>query len=152
VMTDDTHLLKGIAGFSYDGSATSTWWKFNGSSTYAMSLASKIISAQAITSSERRGGDLKVQIVGVRPIFAGQPSATTNPAVTVTIQPATSPLMQDAQAAVTATATSDNLHGVYPVSPPVVGEYFRIATAVPSLASQTIRSMPGVELFFEDNR
>lgn len=149
VMSDDTHLMKGIVGFSWDGT-NSSWWKFNSSSTYAMTLGSKIISAQALTSSERKGAeDNSVRIIGVRPVFAGEPEASTDPVVTVTVTPSSHPLMQDGQDAVTASAANDNAHGVYPVSPPVMGEYFRLSTAFPSLSSQTIKSAPGVELFYE---
>jgi hypothetical protein len=148
VMTDDVHLLKGLVGFSYDGT-NSSWWKFNSNDTYEMSLASKVITSQAITSSERKGAEANnVRIVGVRPVFHAEPSS--EPTITVAISPSAQPLMRDSQTATTATAASDNLHGMYPLSRPVLAEYIRATTTVPSLSSHTLKDLVGLELFYED--
>lgn len=146
VSSDDTHLHKGIAGFSWDGT-NSSWWKFNSTDTYAVTLSSKILTSQAITGEDE--AMQSVRIVSVRPLFRGQPEASTDPLVTITVQASNDPLMQVGVQTGTATQANVTYLGDYPVSPPVVGEYFTLSMAVPSLSSQTLIDTPGVEVYYE---
>ena len=142
--SDDTHLLSGLVGFDYTGSA-STYLKFNADSTYAMTFRSKLITAEAICGEPIKN----VTIQAVRPIFRGAPTNVADPAISVLIEGSDDPLLQDNVDSQTTSKANVNRDGWYPCTR-VNGERFRFTTTVPALISaRTIIDFSGLEILYE---
>ncbi len=117
--TSNSAELSGIVGLDFDGLRT-TWFQYDSRGAYAASFRTKKFAVQ-LDESER---PLMVRITGIIPVFSVSytPTGLTPPDITVTLEMATDPGMQEGYdtEAYTSTYSDDerdmlpfDLHGVY---------------------------------------
>lgn len=136
VSTEEASFLRGILGFSWDGSIVSHF-KFNSDSTYQAQLTTGIHSFEK---------DKQISIQRIRPIFRGNPVNTFNPRMEITVTYGPEPLLQTNTTQVTYTKDYSDSHGWYLANLAKSGEFFTIDVVIPSISSQTTKELDGVQI------
>lgn len=143
-INDDQHILKGLLGIDWDG-ANSKWLRFDGESTYSITLRTKIFPI----AMEQEGRPRKVRLKGVLPVFTADTlTGEIWPDVTVTVTSSIDLRFETGSysAAYTASAAADPRQWL-PFDQE--GYWFQITLDVPTMRRKILRTLDALYLDWE---
>ncbi len=137
--TSATNDLKGSIGIDWDG-VNSTWFRFDGSTTYAAQFRSKVFAIQ-LDDAER---PLMAEVVGILPVFSSVLKAGGSwPPVTITLEMALDPRMVLAYNSEAYTSpTHTDQRQMFPFQ--LGGLWARITVDVGSMSAAMMNAFEGV--------
>lgn len=140
VSTDQTHVLRGILGFDWDG-ANSASFQWDGDTTYSATLETKI---QTVIDGRA------IRIIGIRPIFTAESAGGDWPFIHITTSSGRdSRLIDNVQVVRKSTieASSNGWLGWM-----AVGEFWRFTVEIPELTLEMLKEFVGVAIRYQEEQ
>jgi len=147
VTNSDAFLLKGTAGFDWNGTATS-FFQFDGTDTYEGTFTSKRQALGIEGVEEPEKAPQAARLKGILPIFSHVPAGSAPPNLSVTVQAANDPwFYSGVQTKTTDVSRAAVSTGIMPCD--VTGTWFIFSATIPRLTAQAARAFRGLYCFYD---
>lgn len=147
VTNSDAYLLKGTAGFDWDG-VTTSFFQFDGTDTYEGTFNSKRQALGIEDVEEPEKSPQAVRLKGILPIFSHVPLESTPPNLSVSVTVANDPWMISGRQVKTADVSKAAIStGIMPCD--VTGTWFLFSVTIPRLTAQAARAFRGIYVWWD---